>query len=80
MKYLKVLMGVFFALWLVAMLPFIVKQLVGAVSVADFAIHAAVSLVVVYIFVMFSFWSFQSAFKKPMPQGDQGTGKQQTGR
>jgi hypothetical protein len=66
MKTLKALMGVFFALWLLAMLPFCGKQLIHATTVAEFLLNASTSLVALWIVGMFSFWSFQSAFRKPL--------------
>jgi Na+/proline symporter len=68
MKVLKILLGAFFALWLLGMLPFCAKQLVSGRSIGEWALNASTSVIALLMVGVFSFWSFQSAFKKPIQQ------------
>jgi hypothetical protein len=64
MKILKIILGVLFAVWAILMVPGCVKSLMKATTVAELAIDLATSLLGLCIIGMFSYWSFQSAFKK----------------
>ena len=71
MKIVKIVLGVLFALWALGTLPFCVSELMRSRSFAEGAANAGMSVSVVGVFSLFSIWSFQYAFKKPMEKREE---------
>jgi hypothetical protein len=67
MKALKIMLGAFFALWAIAMLPGGIKIILSSPSFAVFVLNVGAGIVAIGLVVMFSHWSFESALRKPAP-------------
>jgi hypothetical protein len=68
MKVLTIVLGTLFGLWALGIVPFCIRDVMTAPSSAMVLSKADSAAAAIIIISLFSFWSFQSAFRQRKPE------------